>query len=147
MPLFMVVYHSTNKLVHTCVTLQGEMAAMFLRHEGFLGALGAFLRSHELHVSEPQPHTPPAAAITRPAPPSMDTVEALQTGWSARDNVADYAGAIGGVGTLCMSQRMTHHNCVAAGAGAGAAAAGVQGVVGLLHPESGCPCRRDTEQC
>lgn len=27
---------------------QGEMAAMFLRHEGFLGAMGAFLKVHPM---------------------------------------------------------------------------------------------------
>ena len=30
------------------VPLQGEMAAMFLRHEGFLGAVGAFLKVHPM---------------------------------------------------------------------------------------------------
>jgi hypothetical protein len=33
---------------------QGEMGAMFLRHEGFLGAVGAFLKVH--------PMTPPAGS-------------------------------------------------------------------------------------
>lgn len=28
--------------------LQGEMNAMFLRHEGFLGAVGAFLKVHPM---------------------------------------------------------------------------------------------------
>lgn len=71
---------------------------MFLRHEGFLGALGAFLRSHELGATEPlpRPHTLPPAA--RPAPPALDTVAALESGWSAND-VDAYAGAIGGVRT------------------------------------------------
>lgn len=31
-----------------CVSLQGEMKAMFLRHEGFLGAVGAFLKVHPM---------------------------------------------------------------------------------------------------
>ncbi len=30
---------------------QGEMAAMFLRHEGFLGAMGAFLKVHPMTPS------------------------------------------------------------------------------------------------
>jgi type II pantothenate kinase len=30
--------------------LQGEMSALFLRHEGFLGAVGAFLKVHPMHV-------------------------------------------------------------------------------------------------
>eukprot|EP00775_Hariotina_reticulata_P009200 gene9200-9367_t len=29
---------------------QGEMSALFLRHEGFLGAVGAFLKVHPMHV-------------------------------------------------------------------------------------------------
>lgn len=36
-----------------CNIVQGEMAASFLRHEGFLGAVGAFLKVH--------PMTPPGA--------------------------------------------------------------------------------------
>lgn len=35
---------------------KGEMRATFLRHEGFLGAMGAFLKGHPLHL-------PPAAAV------------------------------------------------------------------------------------
>lgn len=94
--------HTIATVHHGATTAhnQGEMAAMFLRHEGFLGALGAFRRSQELHAVEPLPHTPtpPAAAVTRPPPPAMDTVAALQTGWSTAADVDDYAGAIGGVG-------------------------------------------------
>lgn len=30
---------------------QGEMAALFLRHEGFLGAMGAFLKVHPMTPS------------------------------------------------------------------------------------------------
>ena len=37
---------------------KGEMTALFLRHEGFLGAMGAFLKGHPLEV-------PPAAAARR----------------------------------------------------------------------------------
>ena len=32
-----------------CACTQGEMAAMFLRHEGFLGAVGAFLKVHPMN--------------------------------------------------------------------------------------------------
>lgn len=32
----------------TVRSMQGEMAAMFLRHEGFLGAVGAFLKVHPM---------------------------------------------------------------------------------------------------
>ena len=42
--------------------MQGEMAALFLRHEGFLGAMGAFLKVHPMtpssfhasHTKEPR---------------------------------------------------------------------------------------------
>ena len=36
---------------------QGEMSAMFLRHEGFLGAVGAFLKVNPFTPPEPQPGT------------------------------------------------------------------------------------------
>jgi hypothetical protein len=39
---------------------QGEMNALFLRHEGFLGAVGAFLKVHPMLVH-------PTAAPLRPA--------------------------------------------------------------------------------
>lgn len=38
---------------------KGEMAAMFLRHEGFLGAMGAFLKGHPLEVPPATDHTGP----------------------------------------------------------------------------------------
>ena len=48
---------------------KGEMAAMFLRHEGFLGAVGAFLRVHPMasnhQGSAPAPSSQPAS--THPA--------------------------------------------------------------------------------
>ena len=37
--------------------MQGEMSAMFLRHEGFLGAVGAFLKVHPLSPAALQNHT------------------------------------------------------------------------------------------
>lgn len=37
-------------LLATCVFGQGEMAAMFLRHEGFLGAVGAFMKVQSLQT-------------------------------------------------------------------------------------------------
>lgn len=42
----------------TGVLAQGEMAALFLRHEGFLGAVGAFLKVHPMVTSNN--HTPNA---------------------------------------------------------------------------------------
>lgn len=38
-------------LLLSMICVQGEMAAMFLRHEGFLGAMGAFLKVHPMEPS------------------------------------------------------------------------------------------------
>ena len=35
----------------TRLLVQGEMAALFLRHEGYLGAMGAFLKVHPMTPS------------------------------------------------------------------------------------------------
>ena len=32
--------------------VQGEMTALFLRHEGYLGAVGAFLKAHPMEATE-----------------------------------------------------------------------------------------------
>ena len=50
----------TRSLAHVP---QGEMNAMFLRHEGFLGAVGAFLTVHPMTV--PDHHTASGQALPR----------------------------------------------------------------------------------
>lgn len=60
-------------LVPVCVTYQGEMNALFLRHEGFLGAVGAFLKVH-----------PMSAQATATRLPSLKTMRANSTKVRAR---------------------------------------------------------------
>ena len=40
-----------QQAMSVCGYTQGEMAALFLRHEGFLGAMGAFLKVHPMTSS------------------------------------------------------------------------------------------------
>ena len=44
-------YLECSSQQHYMWELQGEMAALFLRHEGFLGAMGAFLKVHPMAPS------------------------------------------------------------------------------------------------
>lgn len=41
----------SQQAAFVCEYTQGEMAALFLRHEGFLGAMGAFLKVHPMTSS------------------------------------------------------------------------------------------------
>jgi type II pantothenate kinase len=46
---------------------QGKMSALFLRHEGFLGAVGAFLKVHPMHVPTSSSAAAMAAAVAAAA--------------------------------------------------------------------------------
>ncbi|RZC59172.1 hypothetical protein C5167_006472 [Papaver somniferum] len=58
--IFWRFFYSGSCLYHEyylqCVQLLGEAQAMFLRHEGFLGALGAFLSSEKHGLDDLMPH-------------------------------------------------------------------------------------------
>jgi hypothetical protein len=47
--------------------VQGKMSALFLRHEGFLGAVGAFLKVHPMHVPTSSSAAAMAAAVAAAA--------------------------------------------------------------------------------
>ena len=65
---------------------QGEMAAMFLRHEGFLGAMGAFLKVHPMEpnleaTNAKEPRKVCCIAGPMMNPPDHCTMDTLSLVW------------------------------------------------------------------